>query len=251
MSRTDMPHADPREDRAITRTDADMDSDTRFGPRPVPEGHRRPSGPVESRRIPPSGPVSPDGSRSYPRPSRSAKWLVWGGTALAAAAATAGTVYAARQIAGLIAGEDRDRPAPPRPQPAAPSLYRQPASARDVPPQDRPVREHPGEGVRPTRSQAPRPKRRKHLMQEIQENTAQLGSTVDGVMQSLGSAVAGFRGVAGQAGAIIREFSDAATLVREILDAKPAQRPDRTARAAAPDAGDDAAKPVDSRMHRL
>ena len=49
----------------ITRTDADITSETRFGPRPVPKGHRRPAGPQDYRRIPPSGDVSPDGKRAY------------------------------------------------------------------------------------------------------------------------------------------------------------------------------------------
>ena len=100
----------------ITRTPADETSQTRFGPRPVPEGHRRPPGPVESRRIPPHGDVSPDGSHPWPRPSRGAKWLVWGGTGLVAATLTAGTVIAARHLIDLVS--DDDGPARPRGEPA-------------------------------------------------------------------------------------------------------------------------------------
>lgn len=234
MSRTDMPassHPDAG-DRPITRTDADTESETRFGPRPVPEGHRRPAGPSEWRRIPPSGEVSPDGSRSYPRPSRSAKWLVWGGTALAAAAATAGTVYAARHIAGLISGDDNDRPQPRQRTPAPPGFSSSPRGQDDLPPRRPPVQSphdrfedetRPHAQPRPERSR-PAQKRRPSLMQEIQSNTANLSDSVDSVMRTLTSAVAGFRGVAGQAGSIIRDFSDAAALVRDIIDAKPSAR---------------------------
>ena len=110
----------------ITHTGADETSETRFGPRPVPEGHRHPAGPSESRRIPPHGDVSPDGSRVWPRPSPTAKWLVWGGTALAAAAVTAGTVIVARQLLDAATGPKRkDEPeravAPPVPRPFKPS----------------------------------------------------------------------------------------------------------------------------------
>ena len=54
---------------------------------------RRPVPPGESRRVIPSGDVSPDGRRAYPRSSMTTKVLVLGGLGLAAAAATAGGVY--------------------------------------------------------------------------------------------------------------------------------------------------------------
>lgn len=278
MSRTDMtpPSHPDHGDRPITRTDADTESETRFGPRPVPEGHRRPAGPSEWRRIPPSGEVSPDGSRSYPRPSRSAKWLVWGGTALAAAAATAGTVYAARHIAGLISGDDRD---PPRRRPDAPRGYSNaprgysaaPRAYEDLSPRRPPVQSphdrfqdeaRPRAEARTERFQSdrsqperarPAQKRRPNLMQEIQSNTTSLSDSVDSVMRTLTSAVAGFRGVAGQAGSIIRDFNDAAALVRSIIDAKPAARQDfaedRTPRPAAKRPGGPARRAAAPDLH--
>ncbi len=93
----------------ILETGADTPGDTRFGPRPVPKGHRHPAGPSESRRIPPHGDVSPDGHRVWPRPSPTAKWLVWGGTALAAAAVTVGAVIAARHVLDALSDKDADR----------------------------------------------------------------------------------------------------------------------------------------------
>lgn len=238
-------------------TDADVTSQTRFGPRPVPEGHRHPHEAPRSRRIPPHGDVSPDGTRAWPQPSRAARWLVWGGTALAIAGATAGAVIAARKASDLLGddtprGTPKRRVAPPGPPPSARAPW-----------QD----DHP----RP-----PRRRRKRRLMDEVQDNTAHLGNSVDGVMRSLTSAMSGFRNVAGQAGAIMREFSDAADLVRGVMgDDKPrrhrkARRPNHPAPkdptayadrhgAHMPDLRDDPLAddptnerpPANSRMHRL
>ncbi|MFH5774007.1 hypothetical protein ACHFJ0_07125 [Paracoccus sp. NGMCC 1.201697] len=199
----------PFDELDTPRTEADVTSQTRFGPRPVPEGHHHPSERPEPRRIPPHGDVSPDGLRAYPRPSRLAKWVVWGGTGIAAAALTAGTVIAARHLSDLISGRDDDRPRPPRPtrhrrdpQPPAPRFAAPPAQVPQAP--------------RPRPAQ-PQPARR-NLMEEIEANTATLTSSVDNVVKSVTAAVAGFHGVASQASAIMREFGDAADLVRDILD---------------------------------
>lgn len=206
----------------ITHTEADETSQTRFGPRPVPEGHRRPSGPMESRRIPPHGDVSPDGSHPWPHPSPGAKWLVWGGTGLVAAALTAGTVIAARHLIDLVSEKDGDPRRPAAPRDSLPPRYA--ASGRDMrepPAPRRPERiraeAKPGRPPRPAR-RAPR----QGLLQEVEANTASLTHGVENVMQALTAALTGFRTVAGQAGTIMREFGDAATLVREIIDRKPA-----------------------------
>jgi len=179
------------------------------GPRPSP------AGPTESRRIPPHGDVSPDGSRPWPHPSRQAKWLVLGGTVLGAAALTAGTVLAARQLLGFAPGK---RPVPP-PVSAAGARTRPPAP----PPADR-------AGNRPRFAGAGRPPRpapppRQGLLQEVEANTASLTNGVENVMQALTAAMAGFRSVAGQAGSIMQEFGDAAAMMRGILDRKPAAPP--------------------------
>ncbi|MFT4013774.1 MAG: hypothetical protein QM682_10285 [Paracoccus sp. (in: a-proteobacteria)] len=225
---------DPQGDLGVTRTDADVLSETRFGPRPVPQGHRPPHGPHESRRIPPSGDVSPDGSRSYPRPSRLAKWIVWGGTGIAAAALTAGTVYAARHVADLLDGDKSPaggpRPAKPPHMPAE--------AARD----DRPPRQGARQDAqdRAARFAAPsadepraRPRRRaprRNLMQEIEQNTQSLSQGVDSVMRSVNHAVTGFGGVAGQAAQIVREFGDVAVLIRELMGNSQDRRPEPAAR---------------------
>ena len=57
-----------------------------------------PTGPDESRAIPPHGPVSPDGSAPWPRPSPAARAVVYGGVALAVAGLTLGTVMLGRKL---------------------------------------------------------------------------------------------------------------------------------------------------------
>ncbi|WP_258869577.1 hypothetical protein [Paracoccus thiocyanatus] len=88
-------------------------------------------------------------------------------------------------------------------------------------------------------------------MKEIEANTASLTEGVENVMRAVESAVSGFRTVARQASAIMREFGDAAALLRDIVDRKPASpqarsqnretpRPGpRPAAAAMPDLHDD------------
>ncbi|KGJ11580.1 hypothetical protein EQ718_02270 [Paracoccus versutus] len=210
----------------ITHTPADETSQTRFGPRPVPEGHRRPPGPVESRRIPPHGDVSPDGSHPWPRPSRGAKWLVWGGTGLVAAALTAGTVIAARHLIDLVS--DDDGPARPR---GTGTPRQAPKAPHEPRPKTQPARPVPQGRRRPPRQS---------LLQEVEANTANLTSGVENVMQALTAAVTGFRSVAGQASTIVQEFGDAAAIIRDIIDRKPAPQPRKPRREAhMPDLRDD------------
>ena len=225
----DTPSQDDRP--PITRTEADATSETRFGPRPVPEGHRRPSGPAESRRIPPHGDVSPDGRRAWPRPSPTAKWLVWGGTALAAAAVTAGTVIAARHLLDAVSGPKR-RDGPERamaPRFAELSPEERAAMRRRVRDRDAEdarhlarLRAEADAGAeaeteaaqdRPRRRPAPRPS----LMEEVEANTTSLQNGLESVMQAVDAAVSGFRTVASQTSGILREFDGAAGLIRGVF----------------------------------
>lgn len=148
----------------------------------VPPGATH-SDPYESRHIPPHGDVSPDGRRAYPRPSPLAKWIVWGGTGLAAAALTVGAVIAVRHLAGRPPAEHH--------------------SDRD---------EHPQPGPRPD------PGPRLSLMQEIEQNAATLSGSLDDVMRSVTAAASGFRSVAQDANAIMREFGNAADQLRGFMD---------------------------------
>lgn len=193
-------------------------------------------GSEEPRHIPPHGDVSPDGRRPWPQPSPAAKWLVWGGTGLAAAALTAGTVIAARHLLGAMSG-DGTSPRPSRPpRESAPRFSEAPSRKHEH------SRQHsdagkPGSGRQNAHIQAetmrkqPRQQRRPSLMQEVEYNTESLSNSINHVMHSLNMAVAGFRDVAGQASMIVREFGDAAELVRGVLNRKadkPAPRSART-----------------------
>ena len=197
------------------------------------EGRSHPAGPSESRRIPPHGDVSPDGSRAWPRPSPTAKWLVWGGTALAAAAVTAGTVIAARHLLDAASGPKRR---------AGPERSMAPRFA-DLTPEERAamrrrVRDRDEEDARrlarlraeaeaeaeagatdqpPRQPSRRRPAQRPSLMQEVEANTASLQNGLENMMQTLDSALRGFRTVAGQTNGILREFDGAAGLVRGIF----------------------------------
>lgn len=215
----------------ISQTEAEATSQTRFGPRPVPEGQRHPAGPQELRRIPPHGDVSPDGSRAWPRPSPAAKWLVWGGTALAAAAVTAGTVIAARHLLDAASGPRRktgpERSMAPRFADLTPeerAAMRRRVRDRDRDDEEarrlarlRAAAEAEAEAdpthARPRRRPAPRPS----LMQEVEANTTSLQNGLENVMQALDTAVSGFRTVAGQTSGILREFDGAAGLIRGIF----------------------------------
>lgn len=195
----------PNQQPDIRKTEADSTSDTRFGPRPVPSGHQRPQTPPKARRIPPHGTVSPDGRRPWPQPSNSAKWLTWGGTALTAAALTAGTVIAARQVIHALSEDKPRRAAADNPPRGTQGLVTPPPK-----PTQKPRRRAPRVG----------------LMQEIETNSASLTQGVENVMQAVTAGMTGFRTVAGQASAIMREFGDAAALVQDILGRnRPAQAP--------------------------
>lgn len=206
-----------------------------------------PTSPYGSRRIPPSGDVSPDGKRIWPRPSLSAKILVWGGTGIAAAALTAGTILAARRIAEAVRPDEVEPPAPRRHPQARPQVHEQATSAashlaprfaelgteaRDqMRARDRQraledaleaAHQRAGaaeEALRRARKSAgrrTRPKAR-NLMHEVEDNTRKIGQSAESTINSLGAALTGFRAVAGQAGSIIGDFEGAAKLIRSLF----------------------------------
>lgn len=276
-------------------TEAERISQTRFGARPIPKGHRRAKTADEDyRRIPPHGDVSPDGQRIWPQPSAAAKLLVWGGTAAAAVAVTAGTALVLRRVTDALSGDtSKPRPKPARARPTrhgfadvGPESRRPQQSRRDNTDDDRPVQERAHREARPETARPEtggskgdrfedaqfrnhrrddrmrdaqdvargasyprearhplnqdeefrprrRPRRRKprNLIAEFEDNSRRMTQSVDGVFGSLGTAVTGFLSVARQAGTIMREFGDAADLVRAVMDSarKPAPEEPRTA----------------------
>ncbi|WP_312524964.1 hypothetical protein [Paracoccus sp. (in: a-proteobacteria)] len=222
-------------------TDADVTSETRFGPRHPPEGHRPHGSPYEARHIPPHGDVSPDGKHIWPQPSQSSRILVWGGMALATAAVTAASVLAARRVIEMVQNDDHP-PAPhPAPQPpkrrkpshqAAPHLaprfaemdgqerqeLRNRTREREL--EDALAAAHQRaeaaeEAVKRARRRA-RPAR-KNFISEVESNTRRLSGSADSAIGSLSAAFSGFRAVAAQAAGIVGEFETAAKVVRGLM----------------------------------
>lgn len=213
-----------------------------------------PNSPYESRRIPPSGDVSPDGQRIWPRPSLAAKVLVWGGTGIAAAALTAGTILAARRLGEIAGGGSHHHEDAPRPQSRAaaapPVRTAPPASTAHLAPRFADLADEARdamiarsrhreledalaaaemrakaaeEALRRARIEArskarhrARPKAQS-LLSEVENNTRKIGSSAESTINSLGAALTGFRAVASQAGSIIGDFDNAARLIRGLL----------------------------------
>lgn len=211
--------------------DATRDSDTRFGPRRVPEGQRRDgihSGrPLQSSRIIPSGDVSPDGRSAWPQPSLTARIIVWGGVAAAAAAVTAGGVIALRRISGI---EDTQAVRQRSAHHLAPRFDDLDEDAREA------VRGRVRARARDDSRQAAadranaarlRNPPRRNAAVELTETATGLASGLNGLMISLQGAFDGFRSVAAQANGIVTEFATAAEQVRNLMQRRdPPRRED-------------------------
>ncbi|AGT07831.1 hypothetical protein JCM7686_0722 [Paracoccus aminophilus JCM 7686] len=276
-----MTKVDAMTDRSETDrllSDTGEDREPRLGSRPAQDEPFAFGSPYESRRIPPSGDVSPDGSRIWPQPSTTSKLLVWGGMGIAAAALTAGAVIAGRHVGEMIRGEDKPQPRAPRPNPARPDEVRMATLApryAELSPAERDAlrnrnrqREY-EEELRIARARAeaaeraleaergrPRPSRRRRadFMREVERNTRHLSGSVDSAMGSFGAAFSGFRAVATQAAGLVSEFGTAAKLIRGMMGDVMASKDDRPAEKAsekAADQKDSAAKETDRREHRL
>ncbi|WP_410216869.1 hypothetical protein [Paracoccus sp. (in: a-proteobacteria)] len=244
-------------------TEADRTSQTRFGPRPVPKGHRTasPKGQrkTTSSRIPPSGKVSPDGRRAWPEPSMTAKVVVWGGVALGVAGLAAATSLAARALIGS------DDPAPRRSsrdhdrQRMAPRFATMDEDERDE--IRRRVQDQAREDARQTarlRAEAGRGSARPHaaaakarpqpgnVAKDLTKTANELSQSLNGVAQSLVAAFTAFRGVSQQATTIVGDFVTAADQLKAILRGGAGQRPDPVQ-----DPAREPAQRDDDRMHRL
>ena len=210
----------PTDDDTPPLTDADRTSETRFGPRPVPQGHKYP----QARRTIPSGRVSPDGRSSYPNPSLGTKIAVWGGVALGVAGGTAAAVYAVRAIADSIAGDPHHKVRhrhSPAPRFAQMDEDDREAMRRRVRAQDHEDREE----VAHLRSEASQhrqtpksPKARKgNFVEDLIQTSTKLSESLEGVAKSLSVAMDSFRSVARQATEVISEFAATADQLRSAL----------------------------------
>lgn len=218
-------------------TEADRDSQTRFGIRPVPEGHRS-AAPyahrkMRSSRIPPSGLVSPDGQRIWPAPSTTAKAVVWGGVVLGMAGLAAGTAMAVRALSGEDApAADRrkggqqawrhDDPKGLAPRYAGLDEDEREAVRRRVRAQARRDAEA---NARLRAGAATRRKGGGNFAKDLTETANQLSGGLNNVAQSLVSAFEAFRKVAAQGHGIVGEFVSAADEIRSMLGERPGVRP--------------------------
>lgn len=173
--------------------------------------------------------LMPDG-RPYPNPSLMAKIVVWGGTGIMAAAATAGAVMLTRKVVDAVTGNDL----PERPEPArraAPVYHNQTARpARPQPAQPAPraqmrFADAPTDAVSATpRRPAPRRRPKQSMVARIGDMTR----TAGGVVSAITAATAAFRTVANQAPEVMDEFSRVARQARDMIDEfLPSSKPDQ------------------------
>lgn len=207
-------------------TEADHTSETRFGPRPVPKGHHVPHGMAHSRRVIPSGRVSPDGRSAYPSPATGTKIAVWGGIALGVAGGTAAAVLAVRKIAEAISNDSSSQTR----HHTAPRFARmdedeREAMRRRVSAQDREDRqeiarlrsEASGRRSSTSSSKSSSKPRKASFAESLIETSTKLSQSLEGVAKSLSIAVESFRSVATQATEIVQEFAGAADQLRSAL----------------------------------
>ena len=206
-------------------------SQTRFGPRPVPRPGLEP------------GTTQRDGD------SMTSQILVYGGLGIMAAAATTAAVLATRKVASAIAGSDEE--------PVARTNYRPtsggaPRFADLDPDAQEAVRRRGRAQAAADRARAAQSRatasRGRDLASNVTGTARDLTDSLNGVIASLSGAVAGFRSVAEQAGGIVREFSDAADVVRNVMGQTAASKP--SPRARAPKESAEGELRAD-RMHRL
>lgn len=183
-------------------TEADRTSQTRFGPRPVPAGHRGP----QPRRMDDTSTV--------------AKAVVWAGVALGMAGVTAAAAIAARKLAGT---DDAPRAAY---RPAAAPRFahleedEREAMRRRVRAQAREDNAHAAR----LRAKASR-SRSGNFAKDLTRTATDLSDGLNGVAQSLAGAFQSFRGVSSQATTIVGDFVAAADQLRAILNGAPGPNP--------------------------
>lgn len=211
-------------------TEADRTSQTRFGPRPVPEGHKTaspyPHRKMVSSKIPPSGRVSPDGRSAWPEPSTAAKVVVWGGVALGMAGIAAAASLAVRALSGDDrAPEPAYRPRNGGPRPVAPRFAELDEDDREA--VRRRVRAQARDDSRHAarlRAEAGRG-RGGNIAKDLTRTATDLSEGLNGVAQSLVGAFQSFRGVSHQATSIVGDFVAAADQLRAVLNGAPGPQP--------------------------
>lgn len=202
-------------------TEADRDSQTRFGTRRVPEGHRTaspyPHRKMVSSRIPPSGEVSPDGRHVWPRPSLAARIIVWGGVAAGVAGLTAAGVAVGRAIAGNDRPEERVHVAP---RFAQIDEEEREAMRRRVRAQAR------ADAEAAARLRAKASRSRGTPAQRLTEIANEVSTGLNAVVGSVLSAFEAFNTVAGQARGVVEQFTRTADQIRDATGTRPGRTQD-------------------------
>ena len=204
--------------------------------------------PYAAQKVLPHGRVNREGDRAVPDHSMTSRVLVYGGAAIAAAAATAGVVLAVRKVADLVSGNDElDRDADRAAEKARQRVY---GAGRTMPPRLAGMTEREREAMRArardrfeqdnrererTRAEAraradrhddraPRPRRATRpsrsslgFLGDIEQSAASLSRNLNGIVGTVGAAMAAFRQVADQAEGVVREFHGTADQIRSFL----------------------------------
>ncbi|RJK99778.1 hypothetical protein D3P06_14190 [Paracoccus aestuarii] len=211
----------PPHDRHSRPTAADVTSQTRFGPRPVPQPDAK--GVVRHAKGQPDRRIITDGRQSFVEPSTTAKVIVWGGVALGFAGLTAATAVVVRKLTG---DDDEPRPTHRATPAAAPRFAQMDDDDREA--MRRRVRAQAQDDARHAaqlRARASRGRRKGNTAQNLTRTATDLSQGLNGVAQSLVSAFQSFRGVSHQATSIVGEFVAAADQLRSILHGTPGPRP--------------------------
>lgn len=208
----------PTDDDNHHLTEADRECDTRFGPRPVPEGHI-PSN--RARRISRGNALSPRDT------TLSTKLIVWAGVTLGVAGLTAGSLMAARKISDMTAG---DRPKPPLREYYGDRMSSMAPRFADLDEEEREnmrrrvraqARDDAREAAR-LRAEAGRQRSRQqhgsgNFARDLTRTADDLSGSIEGVANALVKAFTSFRGVASQAAGIMSDFVQSADHIRSVL----------------------------------
>lgn len=217
-------------------TEADRTSQTRFGPRPVPQPGLKQPGlkqpPLKRRDGQTPRRIITNGREAFPEPSTTAKAVVWGGVALGFAGLTAATALVVRKLTD-DGTEDRPAYRPSQGPATAPRFAHLEDDEREA--MRRRVRAQAQEDARHAaqlRARAARGRKKPNAAHSLTRTATDLSQGLNGVAQSLVSAFQSFRGVSHQATSIVGEFVAAADQLRSILNGAPGPRPGATERPA-------------------
>lgn len=173
---------------------------------------------LESRVIPPSGPVSPDGKRPWPQHSLKTRLLVWGGLGVMTAAATAATVLTVRHLAQAVTGDPPEKTARSSRAPRFADLTEEQRDEMRARVRSQARQDSAATARMRARAARRRNPPRRNAAVDMTRQATELTKSLVGLVGTLGTAMAAFRVVAEQADTIRREFSDVADTLSQGRD---------------------------------